>query len=660
MQKLTRLFLLVFLGVACWTTAGLADTTDTFVFRTLLSPANEVPPVTAPDVSGTAIVWLHVVRDSRGNITGGTVDFRVDYRFPAGVTITGLHIHPAPAGVNGPVVIPAVTSAITDERGTGTITRQALISRTATAAFDAFTGILSRPDQYYVNLHTSTNASGIMRGQLAPADVLVLRGNMLPSNEVPAITGLDAAGAASVTLYATRNSAGAITSGSANFVVQYRFPGEVNLTGLHIHHPGAAGVNAPVTISSGLATTPGAPATGSINLWAEVASNSAPGLATLETLFRNPEQAYINLHTSVNAGGAIRSQLQRTDTVTLRAEMSPANEVPPISGLAASGPSKLTLHVTRDGAGEITSGTVIFDLSFRDFPANTEFTGLHIHTGAAGTNGPVIIGSGLTATVSETGAGNFFFSANVPGTDTAGLGALRGLLANPANWYINLHTRVNAGGAIRAQEALGGEPELRVTLDPGFYVVETTVASGQPTGVWGMIALTGDLPGGFNLGGGFRSDIGEEFPGFGAFLLSRASNVTLSLSAQAATGQQGPSVRMRLWDLQGRQVGDAVQGTTSATMTRSLQPGFYVVDVSSLLTGNGTFQLAVSSDALAVGGIAGGSMLPGVPGFGAFELRSRQTVSVQLFGKAFYAPFGPGNLVLTLKDRSGAILARAQ
>jgi hypothetical protein len=300
----------------------------------------------------------------------------------------------------------------------------------------------------------------------------------------------------------------------------------------------------------------------------------------------------------------------------------------------------------------------VFDVSFRDFPANTEFTGLHIHSGAAGVNGPVIISSGLSTLASADGSGNILLQGEVASTDSAGVNALRGLLANPANWYINLHTRVNPGGAIRAQEALAGEPELRVTLEPGTYRVETTLASGQSAGVWGLIALTGDLPAGFNLGGGFSR--GEAIPGFAAFLLSRASSVTLALTAQALAGEQGPSVRMRLWNLQGQQVGDAVQGTTSATTTRSLQPGFYVVDVSSL-AGAGTFTLGVTSDALSVGGIAGGNIASGVTGFASFELRSRQTVSVQLFGKAFYAPFGAGNLILTLKNQqTGAILARAQ
>lgn len=657
MQKLTRLFLLLVLGVAWWAPVSLADTTDTFVFRTLMSPANEVPPVTGVDASGTAIVWLHVVRDSRGAITGGSVDFRVDYRFPGSVEITGLHIHPAPAGVNGPVVIPAVTSAFTDEAGRGTISRQAVVSSSSNAAaFSAFTGILSRPDQYYVNLHTRVNPGGAIRGQLSPADVLVVRGAMSPANEVPPITGLDASGSGSVTVYATRDSAGAITSGTVNFAVRYSFPSTVNITGLHIHHPGAAGVNAGVTISSGLTTTTGAPATGTLNFWAEVAPTNANGLSTMETLFRNPDQAYINLHTSVNTGGAIRAQLQRTDSIVLRAEMSPANEVPPITGLEATGTSKVTLHVNRDSAGEITSGTVVFDLSFRGFPASTEFTGLHIHSGGAGVNGPVIISPGLSALTSADGTGNILLSADVPGSDTAGLNALRGLLANPANWYINLLTRVNPGGAIRAQEALGGEPEVRVTLDPGFYVVETALASGQAAGVWGLVALTGNS-GGFNLGGGFSR--GGEIPGFGAFLLTEARTVTLSLSAQALAGEQGPSVRMRLWDLQGRQVGDEVRGTTSATTTRSLQAGFYVIDVSSL-AGAGTFQLGISADQLAAGGIAGGYLAPGMTGFAGFEVRARQSVSIQLFGKVFYGQIGAGNLVLTLKDSGGVIRARAQ
>ncbi len=657
MKKLTQLFLFVVLGIALLAATGLADTTDTAIFRTVLSPANEVPPIAGLDAGGTAVVLVHFVRDNQGNVIGGSVDFIVNYSFPGTITITGLHIHPGAAGVNGPVTIPAVTTQIVDAARVGTIQRQAVITSSNTAAFNSLVGILSRPDQFYVNLHTTVNPGGAMRGQLFPADFLVLRGVMSPANEVPPIVGLDASGSASVAVLATRDgSSGAIVSASVIFAVQYRFPTTVNLTGLHIH-PGPAGVNGPVTISSGLPSTADAPATGTLTLLTEVLPTNTAGLATLDTLFRTPDQAYINLHTSVNPGGAIRAQLQRTDSVFLRAEMSPANEVPPIPGLAASAAAGVFLFVTRDSAGEITSGTVTFDVSFRGFPAGTEFVGLHIHQGGAGVNGPVIISSGLSRLTTADGNGNIFLAVDVPGTDTAGVNALKGLLANPDNWYVNLHTTVNPGGAVRAQAVMPGEPGFSAFLDPGNYVVEVTLPSGQPAGVWAMRTLVGSqvLPGGFNLGSAF----GAGGTGFGGFVLDVAKTVNLTLAAQALPGQQGPQVVMRLWDSQGRQVGEEVRGATSASTSRSLQPGFYAVEVTSL-AGAGVFQLSMGADGLAFGAIAGGYLAPGITGFGGFNVPVREAVIIQLFGKGFYRGSGAGNLTLTLRDSRGAVLARSQ
>jgi hypothetical protein len=52
------------------------------------------------------IVFVHAIRDNNGNVTSGSVDFHVATRFSGAVTVTGLHIHNAAAGVAGPIVIP--------------------------------------------------------------------------------------------------------------------------------------------------------------------------------------------------------------------------------------------------------------------------------------------------------------------------------------------------------------------------------------------------------------------------------------------------------------------------------------------------------------------------------------------------------------------------
>src|SRR5690606_26223138 len=69
-------------------------------------------------------------------------------------------------------------------------------------------------------------------------------------------------------------------------------------------------------------------------------------------------------------------------TVTFRATLNPANEVPPVTNAeaGASGVMDITLNVTRDGAGAITAATANFSGTLTGFPAGTALTAAHIHT----------------------------------------------------------------------------------------------------------------------------------------------------------------------------------------------------------------------------------------------------------------------------------------
>jgi hypothetical protein len=85
------------------------------------------------------------------------------------------------------------------------------------------------------------------------------------------------------------------------------------------------------------------------------------------------------------------------------------------------------------------------------FPGTVTFTGFHIHTGVAGVNGPVILDSrtsGIVADASGIGRITRIISLD---TTQARLDALKAVIANPSGHYINLHTTVSPGGAVRAQ-----------------------------------------------------------------------------------------------------------------------------------------------------------------------------------------------------------------
>jgi len=83
------------------------------------------------------------------------------------------------------------------------------------------------------------------------------------------------------------------------------------------------------------------------------------------------------------------------------------------------------------------------------FPATTTLTAAHIHPGAAGVNGGVLLGTGLTAAASPSlASGSATFSYNGVTTTAANIALI---LANPQNFYFNVHSTANGGGVLRGQ-----------------------------------------------------------------------------------------------------------------------------------------------------------------------------------------------------------------
>src|SRR3989449_3238918 len=223
MRRLCVVVLLSLLG----TPYILADTLDTAVFQTRMLSDNEVPPIAAAGNSANATITVHVTRDARGNVSAATVTFDIDYTVTSALTFTGLHIHNSPAGQNGSVVIDtgiSGTNPLAAPAGSGKITRVVNYASTDANGIKFVTGLLATPENYYVNIHTTVNPGGFMRGQLQ-ANRLIFRPVMSSGFEVPPVN-LDAEGAALVDVQVNRDpQTGAITSGTVIFDVDYRFPG---------------------------------------------------------------------------------------------------------------------------------------------------------------------------------------------------------------------------------------------------------------------------------------------------------------------------------------------------------------------------------------------------------------------------------------------------
>ena len=228
------------------------------VFQANLNGANEAPtPVTT-----TASGFASMVLDTSTN--GLTYYFATQ-----GITPTMAHIHTGTVGVAGGILFPLNLS------GTGVVTL------TEAQAF-----VLAN-DGYYVNVHSAAFPGGEIRGQLnpqvAPATFAAVLGGQ---NEVPPVS-TTATGGAFLVLDPTQTQLTYYIAAS----------NILSVTASHIHH-GAAGVNGPVTVGFPNATslTNNTPISGTVSL--------TP--AILNDLLTN--QAYVNVHTTANPGGAIRGQ----------------------------------------------------------------------------------------------------------------------------------------------------------------------------------------------------------------------------------------------------------------------------------------------------------------------------------------------------------------
>jgi hypothetical protein len=243
--------------------------------------------------------------------------------------------------------------------------------------------------------------------------------------------------------------------------------GSVSLDGMtataaHIHQ-GAVGVNGPIIVNL-VETTPG---TWSVPAGSMLTESQAAAFTAGEL--------YFNAHTTANPNGEIRGQIGRD---VLISRMSPAQEVPPPPVSTASG-----------------IGRLILDPATRKFTASVTVSGMvataaHIHSAAAGTNGPIIF------PLTETAAGSGVWVSAPDAT----LSEAQLTLLREGGLYFNAHSAAFPNGEIRGQIArevgvarLSGAEEVpptaSVATGTATLVIDprTRVASGSLT-VSGLIA----------------------------------------------------------------------------------------------------------------------------------------------------------------------------
>ena len=92
-------------------------------------------------------------------------------------------------------------------------------------------------------------------------------------------------------------------------------------------------------------------------------------------------------------------------------------------------------------------GTVCYVIKVKRIDA---VTAAHIHVGAAGTNGGVVVDLAILSADTKVTESSTIYHDCLEGLDTALLTAIK---ADPAGYYLNVHTSVYPDGAIRGQLA---------------------------------------------------------------------------------------------------------------------------------------------------------------------------------------------------------------
>ena len=111
-----------------------------------------------------------------------------------------------------------------------------------------------------------------------------------------------------------------------------------------------------------------------------------------------------------------------------KANLTGAAEVPGPGDNNGGGTVQVTLNSDKN--------EVCYDLSVKDLP---EATAAHIHEGAVGKDGPVKVGLDAPK------------GGSAKGCKSADAAVVKDIMANPANYYVNVHNAAYPKGALRGQ-----------------------------------------------------------------------------------------------------------------------------------------------------------------------------------------------------------------
>jgi glucose/arabinose dehydrogenase len=372
------------------------------------------------------------------SLDGNTLTFSVQYSGLSGAA-TAAHIHgPAGVGTNGPVLINLQPYNAGSFGASGTLSGVLLLTDTQKAMM--LSGLT------YVNIHTTANGGGEIRGQIAP---VLMQVDLSGANERPNPVNTRGRGLATATLVGNVLNLNLTYSGLS-----------AAATASHIHGPASSEESAGVLVSlAGLVA-------GAFGI-----DGSLSGPVTL-----TPSQlgqvingrTYVNIHTGTHGGGEIRGQiLPRTAAVPLTASLSGQ----------AQRPNPVTTSGVGTGSFMLEGTRLTFNIQYDSLSGPA--TAAHIH-GPATTSES----TGVLANLAPFNGAGFGTSGTLSGSVNLTATQRDQILGSLT--YVNIHTSGNTGGEIRGQIA----PVLMTTHLNGTN--ERPTANTSPATGLGVLALSGN------------------------------------------------------------------------------------------------------------------------------------------------------------------------
>ena len=371
---------------------GISVNYSQILFTTSLTGSNEVPAVTT---NGTATAWAVLSPDMT------SLTFHITYA-QLDSTFTAAHFHSGKAGTNGGVVFPITTFQGNTATGTWNNLPDSIITQLLNG-------------DIYMNVHSKAHPNGELRGQLEPVNGIGFTAMLNADQETPPTASI-----ATGTAWAVLSNKGSMVTYS---ITVAGLSSAFSAAHFHVGPTGVSGgVVHPITFtdSSAMGTWTGVP-------------------DTLITKFLN-NGMYLNVHTSSNPAGEIRGQLTHQGEISFKADLDGAQETPSVT-TPALGTAWAIL------SSDMKS--LSYDVTYANL--DSTFTAEHIHMGAMGNPGPVV----MPLTVMNNNATGTW--TNFPDS------MIEHLIKE--DLYVNVHSKKNPNGEIRGQLELNTGVGFTAHLD---------------------------------------------------------------------------------------------------------------------------------------------------------------------------------------------------